>query len=105
MDLSVEEPRAMDASVAGYPWVPRMIDKARAARAGTLGTYFRYPCPIDAVCLRILGVDADTFADTAAASATDLEVIDCLRHEGARPVRVANFDPVELNARLHGNGS
>lgn len=104
-DLSLEEPRAMDASAAGYPWVPRMIDKARAARAGTLGTHFRYPCPIDAVCLRRLGVDADTFADAAEASVTDLEVINRLRQQGARPASVASFDPVALNARLHGNCS
>lgn len=104
-DLSLEEPRAMDASVAGYPWVPRMIDKARAARAGTLGPYFRYPCPIDVVCLRRLGIDADTFADAAAAGIADLEVLDRLRRVGARPAHVASFDPVRLNARLHGNGS
>jgi hypothetical protein len=30
-DLSREDPRPMDASVAGHPWLPRMIDKARAA--------------------------------------------------------------------------
>ncbi|MGI9099190.1 MAG: hypothetical protein ACR2H2_12015 [Solirubrobacteraceae bacterium] len=34
----------MDAQPAGYPWLPHMIDKARAAQAGTLGTYYRYPC-------------------------------------------------------------
>jgi hypothetical protein len=32
----------MDATLDGYPWLPRMIDKARA---GTLGDYYRYPCP------------------------------------------------------------
>lgn len=33
----------MDATVDGYARVPRMIDKARAATAGTLGDYYRYP--------------------------------------------------------------
>jgi hypothetical protein len=42
-----------------------MIDKARASHAGTLGTYYRYPCPIDRACLELLGIDADAFRDIA----------------------------------------
>jgi hypothetical protein len=95
----------MEASLGGYPWLPRMIDKARAARADTLGTYYRYPCPIDAVCLRRLGVSADAFAEIAAAAVTDEEVLDLLVAAGARPPRVATFDPIRLNARLHLDGS
>ena len=48
-DLSTEEPRPMDATLAGYLWLPRMIDKARAARANTLGDYYRYPLLMDRV--------------------------------------------------------
>jgi uncharacterized protein DUF5069 len=40
-----------------------MVDKARASQADTLCTYYRYPCPIDAACLDLLGIDADTFRD------------------------------------------
>jgi hypothetical protein len=95
----------MDASLAGYPWLPRMIDKARADRAGTLGPYYRYPCPIDTVCLRGLGIDAQTFADIAASSRTDTDVVDSLRASGVNSPAVATFDPVGLNLRLHGGGS
>jgi Domain of unknown function (DUF5069) len=47
------------------PWLPRMIDEARVARAGTLGPDYRYPCPIDRASPRQLGLDADTFANVA----------------------------------------
>lgn len=104
-DLSTEEPRPMDASVAGYPWLPRMIDKARAARAGTLGTYYRFPCPIDAVCLRRLGVAAEDFVDIASTCPSDQLVVERLAASGARPPHVAAFDPIKLNARLHGDGA
>ncbi len=91
----------MDASVAGYPWLPRMIDKARAADAGTLGDYYRYPCPIDVACLRRLGLSAEVFAEIATACATDQLVVERLAANGARPPHVAAFDPIRLNARLH----
>ena len=56
-NLTHEDPEPMDARLAGYPWLPRMIDKARASHAGTLGTYYRYPCPIDRACLELIGID------------------------------------------------
>jgi len=37
-----------------------MIDTARAARAGTLGSLM-YPCPIDRRCQSLLGIDAASF--------------------------------------------
>lgn len=95
----------MDSVLAGYPWLPRMIDKARAARAGRLGCYYRYPCPIDAECLRRLDIDAHRFADIVVAESTDEGVIDCLSAAGASLADLATFDPVAMNARLHDHGS
>jgi hypothetical protein len=105
MDLSVEEPRPMDATLAGYPWLPRMIDKARAAKAGTLGTYFKYPCPIDRECLSRLGVSSEAFAEAVARSRTDQDVICELRSLGLLSSSVEDFDPIALNRSLHGPGS
>lgn len=105
MDLSREEPRPMDASAGGYPWLPRMIDKARASRAGTLGSYYRFPCPIDSVCLERLGLSPEAFVDLAILAHSDHEVLSRLRDAGANLPEVAAFDPVELNARLHHGGS
>jgi Domain of unknown function (DUF5069) len=104
-NLTHEEPEPMDAKLAGYPWLPRMIDKARASQAGTLGTYYRYPCPIDAACLDLLGIDADTFRGIANEAIDGQAVIDQLAAIGANAEQVASFDPVQLNAELHRAGS
>jgi hypothetical protein len=98
--LAHEDPEPMDAKLAGYPWLPRMIDKARASHAGTLGTYYRYPCPIDKACLDLLGIDADTFREIAN-HADGQAVIDQLAETGASPEQIVNFDPVQLNDELH----
>jgi hypothetical protein len=103
-DLAHEEPEPMDARLAGYPWLPRMIDKARASQAGTLGTYYRYPCPIDAACLDLLGIDADTFREVAT-RVDGKALVDDLASLGANTQRLISFDPVQLNADLHREGS
>jgi len=103
-NLAHEDPAPMDAKLAGYPWLPRMIDKARASQAGTLGTYYRYPCPIDRACLDLLGIDADTFRDITN-HADDQAVIDQLAAIGASAERIVNFEPVQLNDELHRDGS
>lgn len=91
----------MDARLDGYPWLPRMIDKARASQAGTLGTYYRYPCPIDAACLGLLGIDAITFREIANRAVDHHAVVDSLKRIGASAERLVSFDPVQLNANLH----
>ncbi|MEA2188489.1 MAG: hypothetical protein QOK16_3500 [Solirubrobacteraceae bacterium] len=78
----------MDAKLAGYPWLPRIIDKARASHAGTLGTYYRYPCPIDAACLDVLDIDADTFREIANRAVDDQAVVSGLASSGARLARI-----------------
>jgi hypothetical protein len=99
-DLSHVSLRPMEATIAGYPWLPRMIDKARAARAGTLGTYC-YPCPIDRTCLGLLGLDAELFADVATAAVDDADVLALLAALGIPTAAEAAFDPVALERRLH----
>jgi hypothetical protein len=94
----------MDAKLAGYPWLPRMIDKARASQAGTLGTYYRYPCPIDRAFLDLLGIDADTFREIAN-HADGQAVVDQLAAIDANVEQIASFDPVQLNTELHRDGS
>jgi hypothetical protein len=104
-NLAHDDPEPMDAKLAGYSWLPRMIDKARASHAGTLGTYYRYPCPIDAACLDLLGIDSDTFRDIANEAIDGQAVIDRLAAIGANAEQIASFDPVQLNADLHRTGS
>jgi quercetin dioxygenase-like cupin family protein len=83
--------RPMDADLDGYAWLPRMIDKSRAARAGTLGDAV-HPCPVDRRCLALLGIDVDTFGDVVARSADDAEVLAGLRAAGIPTAEAAWFD-------------
>jgi len=100
-DLAKEDPAPMEDTLAGYQWLPRMIDKARASRAGTLGQYFRYPCPIDQEALARIGLDSEQFAEVADCATTANDVLESLAAHGARSAQEAAFDPIELNRRLH----
>jgi Domain of unknown function (DUF5069) len=100
-NLAEEEPAAMDDTLGGYPWLPRMIDKARASRAGTLGSYFRYPCPIDSRALELLGMDADEFGILAEHAQNRSDVVGALRLARADLRAIAAFDPLSLNDLLH----
>ena len=51
MDLDQQPPRRWSATIAGMIWLPRLIDKARAFQAGTLGTY-AYPSALDQSFMR-----------------------------------------------------
>lgn len=64
MNLTVNFPRSPRRRLAGLVHVPRMIDKARACKEGTLGEYI-YPCPLDKQMLEFLNIDSDTFMDKA----------------------------------------
>jgi quercetin dioxygenase-like cupin family protein len=83
--------RPMDATLEGYAWLPRMIDKARAAQAGTLGSAV-HPCPVDRRCLALLGLDVETLGAVVAQSADDAEVLAGLRTAGIASAEAAWFD-------------
>jgi hypothetical protein len=57
MDLRTTYPRSPREKLAGYVHLPRMIDKCRAALAGTEGDYI-YPCPMDQRLLEFAGITA-----------------------------------------------
>ncbi len=81
----------MDATLDGYVWLPRMIDKARAARAGTLGDAV-HPCPVDRRTLKHLGVSFEDFSAVIARTGSDAEVLAELRALGIPSAREAWFD-------------
>lgn len=78
MDLTKEFPRSGSEILGGYPWIARMIDKARAYVDGTLGDYI-YPCPIDKELLAELNVTGQEFADIVEDSPTDDQILQQLR--------------------------
>lgn len=81
----------MDTELDGYAWLPRMIDKARAAQAGTLGDMV-HPCPVDKRCLAGLELSFEEFTGVIRATSTDAEVLTGLRDLGAAPPERQWFD-------------
>lgn len=57
MDLRVAKPRSVHARFCGVVMLARVIDKARAQLAGTLGEYL-YNGPLDQAVLGFLEIDA-----------------------------------------------
>ena len=74
LDLRVEEPRPGNLVLGDWPWLPRMIDKARAKYYGNLGTY-AHPCARDLSLLRDLGLTGEEFKEVIDTTETDDEVL------------------------------
>jgi|SRR5579859_1635422 hypothetical protein len=69
-DLSHEYPRSPRETVAGYVIAARVLDKCRAAIAGTLGEY-HFDCPLDRYFFDFTGIKADSFRTFVATGAND----------------------------------
>jgi Domain of unknown function (DUF5069) len=91
--------RPMAATLDGYAWLPRMIDKSRASGRGTLGS-ITHPCPVDKRCLQRLGISFSTFTEIVSASATDGEVLVRLRQHGVASPGEQWFDAVAYEEEL-----
>jgi predicted PurR-regulated permease PerM len=61
LDLRTTAPRRWSDELGGIRWLPRMIDKARAAMKGTLGDYLYGQSPMDQSLLRALGLSYKDF--------------------------------------------
>ena len=73
LDLTKQFPRSPRETLGGYVHAGRMLDKCRAAVAGTLGE-FHYNCPLDRFLLDFTGIDAEEFKAFVATGASDAEV-------------------------------
>lgn len=73
-------PRRWSDELGGIRWLPRMIDKARAALQGTLGDYLYGQSPMDRGLLRALGISYKDFTGIVREAGDDDEqVLDLLR--------------------------
>jgi len=79
LDLTRDVPRSPFAELDGFPWLPRMIDKAHALYAGTLGDYSPYPCPGDKGFLGHFGLDAAPLGELIKGGASDDEIVAYVR--------------------------
>ncbi|HET7815370.1 MAG TPA: AI-2E family transporter [Candidatus Baltobacteraceae bacterium] len=74
-DLREEPPRRWSEELGGIAWLPRMIDKARAAMQGTLGDYLYGQSPFDQGLLRALGISYRDFTTIVRRAGDDDEKV------------------------------
>ena len=80
VDLRQQPPRRWSEELGGIRWLPRIIDKARAAMNGTLGDYLYGQSPMDRGLLRALGIGYKDFtAIVRRAGGEDEDVFEMLR--------------------------
>lgn len=77
-DISQRPPRSVRCRLGGYALLPRMLDKGRAALAGTQGEY-KYACPLDQHFLRFTGIDADALKAELASGRGDGEILEWIQ--------------------------
>jgi hypothetical protein len=93
MDLTSGIPRSPNERLLGIPMLPRTIDKARAALAGTLGEYIYGPkSSFDMALLEFLGLTPDEFLDAARSSPDDAAIVRWLES------RVSDLTPERIDA-------
>lgn len=73
-DLTTQPPRRWSEELGGIKWLPRLIDKTRAALAGTLGGYLYGQSPIDRALLRAFGLRYRDFTRIVSNALTDDDV-------------------------------
>jgi len=100
VDLITGLPRSPNDRLLGIPMLPRTIDKARAALAGTLGEYiYGRKSTFDAALLDFLGLSDEQFLDGVRSSADDAAMARWLQAHARTlaPADVASFAEAFLN--------
>lgn len=83
-DLTQHPPRSPRVRLGGLVILPRMIDKARATKAGKNGEY-NYACPLDANVLDFLGVEASALKTQIDNGLGDGEILVWLMANAKKP--------------------
>ncbi|HLX02610.1 MAG TPA: DUF5069 domain-containing protein, partial [Trinickia sp.] len=73
LDLRTGVPRSGKEMIAGFAWLGRAADKARAKIAGMIGDYI-FLCPVDKGFLALTRVTEDEFIELIARGSSDEEV-------------------------------
>jgi hypothetical protein len=99
LDLRTRFPRSPKERLGPYAHLARMIDKARAKAADTIGDYI-YPCPLDQLLLDFLEIDSEAFF-AAAKALPDHDVLRWVeKHAAARSARdVQEWNEAFLNRK------
>lgn len=84
LDLNRAVPRSPFDELEGFPWLPRLIDKARANFAGTNGEYTPYPSPGDKQFLGFFGIDAKKLGELIKSGADDAAIAAFVKSHATR---------------------
>jgi hypothetical protein len=90
--LAQHPPRSPRVKLGGFVHLPRLLDKARAAAAGTLGEFI-YPCPLDQRFFAFAGITPEALLAEVKMGRSDTEMLAWVLAQ-ARPVRL----PFEIAA-------
>jgi mannose-6-phosphate isomerase-like protein (cupin superfamily) len=93
------EPAAFGVELEGYAHLPRMLDKARATLAGTVGHYM-FACPVDHTCMARLGVSPELVLELAGRHPDNATVLAKLREHGIPAAEDAWFDAQAVEDEL-----
>ena len=80
LDLRKTFPRSPAEVLGDFVLLARIIDKCRAAIAGTNGEY-NFNCPLDRRFFDFTGIDSDAFKSQVAKGASDNEVVAWVREK------------------------
>jgi hypothetical protein len=83
-DLTQHPPRSPRVRLGGLVILPRMIDKARATKAGKNGEY-TYGCSLDRNVLDFLGIEADALKAQIDNGLGDGEILAWMMASGKKP--------------------
>lgn len=81
-DLTKVPPRSPRVRLRGYVILPRLLDKGRAALAGTLGEY-HYNCPLDQRFFNFVGINPERLKEQLALGRGDREIINWIEGNAA----------------------
>lgn len=82
-DLTKQAPRSPRVRLGGYCLLPRILDKCRAAIAGTNGE-FNFGCPTDDEFFGFTGITPQAFKKEVAKGKSDGEMLDWVRKNAGR---------------------
>ena len=83
-DLTQHPPRSPRVRLGGFVILPRMIDKARATKAGKNGEY-TYGCSLDRNVLDFLEIDADALKTQIDKGLGDGEILSWMTSNAKKP--------------------
>lgn len=111
-DLTQRPPRSPRARLGGFVILPRMLDKGRAAIAGTLGEY-DFACGLDQRFLNFAGIDADAVKEQLAQGKGDGEILTWVKENAKNKPTEFEIDawsrlceartPYDIDGRAHFN--